>query len=119
MDLKTYFDNAKAASDSAAVLKNEIDTLFNNGTDEGIQAAIDMAPKLEEANKKAEAANRLYVSMRDADKTVSNAAALFVADDGDEPEEEKKDDKKMPFKEFQALDPAERMKFVRAGGVIE
>lgn len=118
MNLKTYFDQAKAASDAAVVLKNQMDDLFNNGTDEGIQAAIDLQPQMEAANKKADELNRLYLSMRDADQVASNAAGLFVADAETE-QAEQADEKKMTYAAFQALDPAERMKFIRAGGEIE
>jgi hypothetical protein len=115
-DLKPFFDRAKADSDDVIRLQNELNTLFNNGTDEGIQAAIDLQPSLDAAVIKAENSNKLYISMRNADHTSSNAASLFVADGGDEqPEEESKE---MKFADFQALSPKDRLAFVNAGGTI-
>lgn len=115
-DLKPYFDRAKADSDEVTRLQNEVNTLFNNGTDEGIQAAIDLQPTLEAAVAKAEASNKLYVSMRNADNNASNAAALFVTENSND---EREDEKKMSLAAFNAMPPSDRMKYVKAGGKIE
>lgn len=117
MDLKNIYDAAKAASDAAIVLKNEVETLFNNGTDEGIQAAIDKQPELEAANKKADEMNKLYLAMRDADKVNSNAAALFVSDAQDEADGH--DDKVMTRATFESLSPVARAEFLRGGGTVQ
>lgn len=117
MDLKPYFDRAKTDSEEAARLQNEVGTFFNNGTDEGIQAAIDLQPQLEAATIKAEQSNRLYVSMRNADSTTSNAASLFVAQ-AEEQEEETAEEKKLTLAAFNNLSPKERMTFLRAGGSL-
>ena len=50
-DLKPFFDRAKADSDEVIRLQNELNILFNNGTDEGIQAAIDLQPALDTATE--------------------------------------------------------------------
>lgn len=117
-DLKPYFDRAKADSDTVASLQNEVDTLFNNGTDEGIQAAIDKQPALEAAIEAANASNKLYISMRNADHNTSNAASLFVADANSEPEIETVENVKT-FSEFNALEPKDRLAFVNSGGRIQ
>ncbi len=119
MNLKQYYDNAKNASDAAIVLKNQVDELFNNGTDEGIQGAIDLQPQLEAANKRADEANKLYLAMRDADAVGSNAAALFVAADEKQAASEDGGEKRMTRAAFQALSPAARVDFLNTGGKID
>lgn len=115
-DLKPYFDRAKADSDEVNRLQDELNTQFSSGTDEGIQAAIDLQPSLEAAIVKAENSNKLYLTMRNADSNTSNAASLFVSTNV---EEEHEDEKKMTLAAFNAMPPRERMKFVKAGGKIE
>lgn len=118
-DLKPFFDRAKADSDEVVRIQNELNSFFNNGTDEGIQAAIDLQPALDAAVAKADASNKLYISMRNADNTSSSAAALFVQDKTTEQQEDgQEDDKKMTLAAFNALAPRDRMTFLRAGGSI-
>lgn len=119
MDLKKYFDRAKADSDEVTRLQNELDTEFNSGTDEGIQKAIDLQPALEAAVKNAEASNRVYLSMRDASNLTGNAASLFVSGDPEENEEDAEDEKVKTLAEFNALTPKERLAFSKAGGRIQ
>jgi len=114
-DLKPYFDRAKADSDEVIRLQNEVNTLFNNGTDGGIQAAIDLQPQLEAAVIKADGSNKLYVSMRNADNATGSAASLFVSEKGSEDDE---GEKTMTLAAYNDLPPKERMKFVRAGGKL-
>jgi len=116
-DLKPFYDRAKADSDEVTRLQNEANTLINNGTDEGIQAAIDLQPALEAAVIKADGSNKLYISMRNAENTSSNAASLFVPEANETNEEAS--DKVMNRAAFEALTPKARMKFVRAGGRLE
>ncbi len=115
-DLKPYFDRAKADSDEVTRLQNELNTEFSSGTDEGIQAAIDLQPTLEAAIIKADQSNKLYLTMRNADNNTSNAASLFVSANS---EEEHEDEKKMTLAAFNAMPPRERLKFSKAGGKIE
>ena len=118
-DLKPFFDRAKADSDEVVRIQNELNTFFNSGSDEGIQAAIDLQPSLDAAVAKAEASNKLYISMRNADNTSSNAASLFVQDKASEQVVDgQEDEKKMNLAAFNALAPKDRMKFLRAGGTI-
>lgn len=116
-DLKPFFDRAKADSDEVIRLQNELNTLFNNGTDEGIQAAIDLQPALDTATEKAAQSNKLYISMRNADNATSTAAPLFVAETNTQ--EEQEETKPLTLAAFNALSPKERMKYVRAGGLID
>lgn len=114
-DLKPYFDRAKADSNEVTRLQNELNTQFNSGTDEGIQAAIDLQPQLDAAVIKADDSNKLYVSMRNADHT-SNAASLFVSATNSPEEQESK---KTTLAAFNAMPPRERLKFSKAGGTLE
>lgn len=118
IDLKPFFDRAKADSDEVIRLQNELNMLFNNGTDEGIQAAIDLQPALDTATEKAAQSNKLYISMRNADNATSTAAPLFVAETNTQ-EEEHEETKPLTLAAFNALDPRDRMKYVRAGGLID
>ena len=117
-DLKPFFDRAKTDSDEVIRLQNELYTLFNNGTDEGIQAAIDLQPALDTATEKAAQSNKLYISMRNADNATSTAAPLFVSETNTQ-EEEQEETKPLTLAAFNALDPRDRMKYVRAGGLID
>ncbi len=117
-DLKPYFDRAKADSDKVASLQNEVDTHFNTGTDEGIQAAIDLQPALETAIAAANASNQLYISMRNADQSSSNVASLFVSETNSATEDEPSKNVKT-LAEFNAMSPKERLAFSKAGGKIE
>lgn len=117
-DLKPFFDRAKADSDEVIRLQNELNTFFNNGTDEGIQAAIDLQPALDTAIEKAAQSNKLYISMRNADNASSTAASLFVADATTQ-EEVQEETKPLTLAAFNALDPRDRLKYVRAGGLID
>lgn len=119
MDLKKYFDRAKADSDEVTRLQNELDTEFNSGTDEGIQKAIDLQPALEAAVKAAEASNKVYLSMRDAANLTGNAASLFVSGNPDEEDEDGEGGKVKTLAEFNALSPRERLAFAKAGGRIQ
>lgn len=115
-ELKPYFDRAKADSDEVTRLQNELNAQFESGTDEGVQAAIDLQPALEAAIIKAKQSNELYVTMRNADNNTSNAASLFVSADNNEGRE---DEKKMTLAAYNAMPPRERLKFSKAGGILE
>lgn len=117
MDLKIYFDRAKADSDEATRLQSELDAKFNEGTDEGIQAAIDMQPALEAAVKKSAESNKLYLTMRDAANHSGGAASLFVSDDAQD--ETENNEKVLSLSAFNALSPRKRLEFSKAGGKIE
>lgn len=119
MDLKKYFDRAKADSDEVTRLQNELDTEFNSGTDEGIQKAIDLQPTLEAAVKSAAESNKLYLSMRDAANLTGNAASLFVSNDPESEDEEAEGEKVLTLAAFNALTPKERLAFSKAGGRIQ
>lgn len=116
-DLKPFLDKAKADSEEVIRLQNEVSTLFNNGTDEGIQAAIDLQPALVAATAKADESNNLYLAMRNADQNSGSAASLFVSAPGKE--EEPAEEKKMTLAAFNAMPPRERLKFSKAGGRLE
>jgi len=117
--LKPVLDAAIAADNDVKRILNEMDIAFNEGTEEGKQKALELRPALDEAKTKAEKANELYVSMRDASLISDNAAALFVPPPDPATQEPKDDNPKaLSLPEFQALTPAARMKFVKRGGKV-
>lgn len=116
IDLKPYFDAAQAADAEVLRIMDEMNAHFSEGTDEGKQAALDLRPALDEAKGKAADANQLYISMRDAAATSNSAAREFVpVTDNTSTGNPAKE---MERKDFEALDAADRLKFIRAGGSV-
>lgn len=117
--LKPVLDAAIAADNDVKRILNEMDIAFNEGTEDGKQKALELRPALDEAKTKAEKANQLYVSMRDASLVSDNAAPLFVPPP-DPATQEPKDasPKALSLPEFKALTPAAQMKFVKRGGKV-
>lgn len=117
IDLKPYFDAAQVADAEVMRIMDDMNTHFSDGTDEGKQAALDLRPALDEAKVKAADANKLYLSMRDAAATSNSAAREFVPatdhlnETGDPATE-------MMRQEFDALNAAAKVKFIRAGGAV-
>ncbi len=117
IDLKPYFDSAQAADQEVQQIMNDIDTAFLKGTEEGKQEALDLRPKLDKAKTKAAEVNTLYISLRDASASSSNAARQFVpvADGKDLPAQA---GKIMNREEFNALDAVAQVKFIKDGGTL-
>ena len=117
-DLKPYFDAAQAANDEVQRVMDDMNAAFSDGTDEGKTKALEMRPALDAAKKKAEDANALYISMRNAAGVSENNAARFVpvtdkhASPAGDPARE------MSRRDFLALDAAARMDFIRKGGAV-
>lgn len=119
MQLKPYYDAALGADTEVKRILNEMDTLFNDGTEEGKKKALELRPALDEAKSKAEQANQLYASMRDASLVNDNAAALFTPPADPAAQNDKGENPKVINRAgFTALDPAARMAFIKAGGTI-
>lgn len=115
MKLKELYDAAKAADEKVQEVMQEMITAFEDGTEEGKLKALDLRPALDEAKAKAEEANRLYISARDADFTdPDNAARMFVplSDDG-QPK------KQMSRTDYDRLSLIEQAQFIRSGGSVE
>lgn len=117
LDLKPCFDAARAASDAVTVILTEMKTAFDEGTEEGKLKALELRPVLDEAKIKADEANQLYVSMRDAASATDNAAKLFVPVASAE-NPSAKNAKEMTLDAFQSLKPADRMAYIKDGGKI-
>lgn len=118
VDLKPMLDDARKASDEVQTILNQMTTAFNEGTEEGKAKALELRPKLDEAQKKAKDANDLYVSARNASNVSDSAAKNFVPVP-DNPAGGASDSKsEMKREEFSALDAAARMKFVHDGGTV-
>ncbi len=78
--LKPYLDAVNEADAEVKRIRQEIDTAFKTNDK---QKAMDMKPSLDEAKKKADDANAMYVSMRDSGET-SDASRRFTAVNGDD-----------------------------------
>lgn len=119
-NLKPYLDAAIAADNEVKRVLTEMDTLFNNGTDEGKEQALALRPALDKAKANAESANLLYTSMRDASIVNDNLGALFSspADPGANSDKHPSDAKVMNRAAFAALDPNARMNFMKSGGKL-
>jgi len=119
-NLKPYYDAALGADTEVKRIMNEMDTLFNDGTEDGKTKALELRPALDGAKIKAEQANTLYVSMRDASLVNDNMAALFTSPaDPAVPDPKEENSKVMKRSEFQALIPKDRIAFIKGGGVVE
>jgi hypothetical protein len=119
-NLKPYYDAALAADAKVKQILSEMDTAFNEGTDEGKQKALDLRPALEEAKTKAEEANKLYASMRDASLINDSSAALFTTPPDPAGNDQKDESPKvMKRSDYQALTPKARLVFSKAGGRLE
>ena len=119
-NLKPYYDAALAADTEVKRIAQEIDTHFSDGTEDGKKKALELRPALDEAKSKAEQANTLYVSMRDASLVNDNAAALFTAPvDPAAQNDQAEQPKVMKRIEFNALSASARMAFIKSGGKVE
>jgi hypothetical protein len=118
IDLKPYFDSAQKADEEVQKIMTDMDSAFNEGTDEGKLKALEMKPKLDEAKKKALDANALYLSMRDGAAANSDAAKEFIPASGNQVLPDAAAGKQLDRKEFAALDAAARMKFIQDGGIV-
>ncbi len=117
IDLKPYFDAARMADDEVQRIMNEMNAAFEEGTEESKQKALDLRPVLDEAKRKAEDANQLYLSMRDAASVSDGVAKNFVpvSDGVNLPASQARE---MQRQDFLALDAAARMKFIKDGGKV-
>ncbi len=120
-NLKPYLDAARAADDEVKRILNGMDTHFNDGTEDGKKKALELRPALDEAKLKAQEANQLYVSMRDASLVNDNAAALFTppADPAAQSDRKEEGPRVIKRNEFDALTAAARMTYMKSGGRVE
>lgn len=116
VNLKPYYDAAIAADAEVQRIMSEMDAAFNEGTEEGKSKALELRPALDAAKTKAEEANKLYASMRDASQPSDNAPR-FVPETKSEDDGEKKN--VMTLADYNALSPKERLAFAKAGGKLE
>ncbi len=118
-NLKPYYDAALAADEEVKRILNEMDAAFNDGTPEGKEKALSLRPALDEAQKKAQEANKLYASMRDASLVNDSMASLFTTPPDPASNDQKDDSPKVINRAgLQALSPTARMSFMKAGGKV-
>lgn len=119
LNLKPYLEAAQSADSEKTRVASEIDALFNDGTAEGKKKALELRPALDEAKSKAEQANQLYATMRDASLVNDNAAALFTPADPAATDSKDADPKVMKVSEYRALSPSAKLAFAKQGGKLE
>jgi hypothetical protein len=120
-NLKPYLDAARSADTEVSRIMNEIDTHFTDFTDgneDGKKKALDLRPALDDAKIKAEQANTLYVSMRDASLIGDHTAALFSAP-SDPAQAEPSTPNVVNLSGWNTMTPRERLAFAKAGGKLE
>lgn len=115
-NLKPYFDAARAAEEKVQEVVAKIDEHFNEGTDEGKKAALELRSALDEAKQAANEANELYLSMREATASNEEAAKEFVPASKTSSVESAQNE--MSREDFFALDAATQMAFIKDGGVV-
>lgn len=115
IDLKPYYDSAQEAGQEVDRIMAEMDTAFKEGTEEGKEKALSLRADLDAAKERAKNATALYNSMRDGGHVSDSVARNFVpaAGAGEAAEDGAR---VMPRAEFEALNPADRMAFVKKGG---
>jgi hypothetical protein len=118
-NLKPYYDAAFKADEEVKRILAEMDTLFNDGTEEGKQKALQLRPALDEAQAEAKEANQLYTSMRDASLVNDSMASLFTTPADPASQARDESPKIMKLSEFHALSPRERLAFAKSGGALE
>ena len=118
LDLKPLYDAARAASDKMQTILKDMETAFNEGTEEGKQKALELRPALDQAKIEADQANQLYISMRDAASVSDQAAKLFVPAGSVTNPTGADAAKEMTRAAFEGLDAEAQMKFMKAGGKI-
>lgn len=119
LDLKPYHDAVIAADTEVKRIATEIDAHFQEGTDESNEQALALRPALDEAQTKYDNALALYESLKKA-VSPSNVAQNFVpvSNTSSIPEDEQSQGV-MKRVEFQALNPAARVDFLKSGGKVE
>lgn len=117
-NLKPYYDAALGADAEVKRILAEMDAAFNDGTEDGKRKALELRPALDMAQKQAEDANELYISMRDASLVNDNTAALFStpADPAKGSDQAKPDRETMSLAEYNAMSPRDRLAFAKRGG---
>lgn len=119
MDLKAYYDDAVAKAEKVQQVAAEIDSHFKDGTDEGKQKALDLQPKLDEAQAAADEAMAFYEKMQNATRPNDVLKNFIPASETDaDPEEGSQPSviKRVDFDEMPLIDQAN---FIHSGGTVE
>ena len=116
--LKPVYDELQKAGEGKQLIMDEMKAAFAEGTDEGKEKAMALRSKLDEAQTKEDELTTLYQSLLKASKPNKTAAQNFVQTTGNDPAEAGAAKSEMERADFFALDTAEQMKFIRAGGQV-
>jgi hypothetical protein len=117
-DLKPYYDRVIAAQAKEQSVVNEIAEAMQLNDPTGDQLALELEAKLDAATKERDDMERLYAKVVNANKGSDVIANFVPASSTPTTPDEPKAAGTHTRAEFMALKPAERMKFVRGGGVV-
>ncbi len=117
-DFKAAYDRVLAAQADLDVVTNEIESALTLGTPEGDQQALDLSPKLEEAQKRFTDLDGVYKQMQATATNRVNAQFVPVSNTATEAAEEDKP-KVLTLAAYNQLTPRERLAFAKSGGTIE
>jgi len=112
-NLQPLLDAARAADAKKIQIRDEILRLAALGDEDSVKQANILRPQLEAAQKKADEANALYTTTRDASLVNDNAALLFTVPDPakDQPGQRlngAKGPTMIPYADYRAMNPVQK-----------
>jgi len=118
-DLKPYLDRINKTADAVQLVAQEIDTLMAEGSDENYLQALELCPRLEEAEQAYDAAVALYQRVQLAGRP-NDVAKNFIPvsstplepGEGNQPTLIKRAD-------YDKLSLIDRALFVKSGGTVK
>lgn len=117
VDLKRYYDRCVAAEAEVQRIAAEMESLLEAGGDENESQALGMQGELNAAIGKLDEAGALYESMQRANRP-NDAARNFVPVSSSDPAGGEQPST-IKRSEYEALEPANRARFIRTGGRVE
>lgn len=117
MDLKKVYDAVKAANAKVDEILNQMLVAFEGEDEEAVKKALELRPALDEAKAKADEANQLYASMRDANVDEKSPASKFVPVNGTA-QQQAEGAKTKTRAEFEQMTNRERHEFIANGGAV-
>jgi len=112
MNLKPYYDAAVTAETGVQTILNEMDALLQAGKK---AEALELREKLEQAKVTAKEANEIYTMLRDGTEATGKARKFVPAGGAAAKTSTEKSTSRAVFEQ---MEPADRMAFIKAGGVV-
>jgi hypothetical protein len=117
-NLKPLLDAARTADADVAKLRDSILQMVEAGDEASLKAANDLRPALDKAKIKADEANALYTSVRDASLVADAAGPLMATPADPAKNSETNATVVMNRAAFAALEPNAQMSFMKDGGKV-